>query len=506
MATVLPAGVTESSLDGAVQAFIDALGSDAVLTSAEDLLEFRDPYDFKGSDEYTASAVVMPTTVEEVQAVVRIANEFRVPLWTFGQGKNNAYGGPAPRVRGSVLVNLRGMNRVLEVNDELAYAVVEPGVRFFDLYDRLQDGGHKLWPSIPDLGWGSVVGNTLEYGRGYTPYGDHPSTACGLEVVLANGEVLRTGMGGMTDCKSWHAYQWSYGPSHAGLFMQSNFGIVTKMGVWLMPQPEVYLSGWASWQDDASVEPVIDAVRTLMLDGTIRNFPLVGQGIALGEGDLGPGGDAWGLRFALYGREAIVDAQFEIVRDTLAAISGVEVGRRLYPGGDRSGTTVHNDKVQGGVPGLELMEAFLIPYGEDTGHLDLSPVIPLVGRDVVDSIGLLRTLYERHGLPYLAGVLILQRSALHITTLFFDTKDEQQTRHAYDTYAALVVELAKAGYPVYRTNIQHMDLVAEQYDWGDHAQRRLNELLKDALDPNGILSPGKQGIWPKSMRPSRGGK
>jgi 4-cresol dehydrogenase (hydroxylating) len=65
----------------------------------------------------------------------------------------------------------------------------------------------------------------------------------------------------------------------------------------------------------------------------------------------------------------------------------------------------------------------------------------------------------------------------------------------------MVVELTRAGYPVYRTNIQHMDLVADQFDWGDHAQRRLNERLKDLLDPNGILSPGKQGIWPRAMRP-----
>ena len=501
MATVLPAGVTESSVDGAVEAFIRALGPDAVLSSADDLGEFRDPYDFKGSDEFIPSAVVMPATVEEVQAVVRIANEFRVPLWTFGQGRNYAYGGPAPRVRGSILVNLREMNRVLEVNDDLAYAVVEPGVRFFDLHDHLQAGGHKLWPSIPDLGWGSVVGNTLEYGRGYTPYGDHPSTACGLEVVLPNCDLLRTGMGGMTNSKSWHAYQWSFGPSHAGLFMQSNLGIVTKMGVWLMPQPEAYLSGWARFEDDASVEPVIDAVRTLMLEGMIRNFPLLAQGLATSEGDQGLFEGAWGLRFALYGRPAIVDAQYEIVREALSAIPGVEVGRRVYRWDEREQAEDHNDKVQGGVPGMELMDAFKVPYGEDTGHLDLSPVGPLVGKDVVESISMLRALYERHGFPYLVGLLILQRSVLHITTLFFDTRDEKQTRAAYETYGALVIELAKAGYPVYRTNIQHMDLVADQFDFNDHAQRRLNELLKDTLDPNGILSPGKQGIWPKAMRP-----
>jgi 4-cresol dehydrogenase (hydroxylating) len=165
----------------------------------------------------------------------------------------------------------------------------------------------------------------------------------------------------------------------------------------------------------------------------------------------------------------------------------------------------HNDKVQGGIPGMELMEAFKVPYGEETGHLDLSLVGPLQGQDLVESISTLRSLYARTEFPYLVGILLLQRSVLHISTLFFDSKDERQTRAAYDAYASLAGEMGRLGYPVYRTNIQHMDHIADMFDFNDHAQRRLNELLKDTLDPNGILSPGKQGIWPKAMRDARNG-
>ena len=104
--------------------------------------EFRDPFWHLDWDDYEAAAVVQPATVEEIQAIVRIANEHRVPLWTTSTGRNNGYGGSSPRVRGSVVVNLRRMNRVLEINEELGYAVVEPGVRWFDLYEAIQAGGH----------------------------------------------------------------------------------------------------------------------------------------------------------------------------------------------------------------------------------------------------------------------------------------------------------------------------------------------------------------------------
>ncbi|HEY7967061.1 MAG TPA: FAD-binding protein, partial [Solirubrobacteraceae bacterium] len=80
----------------AIRELATSLGEDAVVTDPEELALYRDPYDYRGSDRYSASAVVNPRSVEDVQAIVRIASRHRVPLWTIGQGRNNAYGGAAP--------------------------------------------------------------------------------------------------------------------------------------------------------------------------------------------------------------------------------------------------------------------------------------------------------------------------------------------------------------------------------------------------------------------------
>lgn len=108
-----------------------------------------------------------------------------------------SYGGSAPVVNGSVVLDLRRINSILEINEEYGYAIVEPGVSFFDLYEEIQRRNLNLWLSVPALGWGSVLGNALERGFGYTPEGDHVSAQCGMEVVLANGDLVRTSMGAL---------------------------------------------------------------------------------------------------------------------------------------------------------------------------------------------------------------------------------------------------------------------------------------------------------------------
>jgi 4-cresol dehydrogenase (hydroxylating) len=520
---LLPPGVSAKALERALGAFADIVGPDHVLTG-EEALEFRDPFWYATWDDYEASAVVQPQSVEEIQAIVRLANETKVPIWVTSTGRNNGYGGSSPRVRGSVVVNLRRMNRVLEVNEECAYAVVEPGVRWFDLYEAIQAGGHKLMLSIADLGWGSVVGNTLEHGATYLPYGQDMQMQCGMEVVLPDGELMRTGMGAMPGNHAWHVYKRGLGPTPDQLFMQSNFGIVTKMGVWLMPQPECYMPCWVRvWSDD-DIAPLTDTLRRLLLERTMEGVPSIYNTTALAsvlssrsqwyEGE-GPLPDTvldtiareleigrWIMRFALYGDETVVDHRYAKIKAAFERIPGAEVWGAKHAPGEIASLEHPADLIQGGVPNLGWNKMTGWYGGEEGGHIGFSPAAPLTGHHALQLRDLLRGLVqEKAGLDYIVGNLAINaRSFIHVTMVIFDTKDETQVRAAYDTAKLLVTEAAKHGYGEYRAHLDFMDLAAEQYSFNDHVYRRFNETIKDALDPNGILAPGKQGIWPKAMR------
>jgi 4-cresol dehydrogenase (hydroxylating) len=194
-----PPGVSERDFSRALEQFRNIVGSEWVFASDEDVNLYRDAYSpFYGeAEDRVPSAAVSPESTEQVQAIVRIANEYQIPLWTISTGRNLGYGGSAPAYSGSVVLDLKRMNRVIEVNDKTHYAVVEPGVSYFDLYRYIQERNLRVWIDPADPGWGSVVGNALERGGGRTPMKDHWSAVCGLEVVLANGELLRTGMGGL---------------------------------------------------------------------------------------------------------------------------------------------------------------------------------------------------------------------------------------------------------------------------------------------------------------------
>lgn len=168
----LPPGLTSTAFDSACNELRAIVGADWVVTGAERLAPYADPYSPGVADRYAPAGAVLPQSIDEIRAVLGVAYRHRLPLWTVSLGRNYAYGGAAPCLNGSIVLDLKRMRKI-EVNAELAYALVEPGVTYLDLYKFIKDNKYGLWIDCPDPGWGSVLGNMLEHGIGYTPYGDH---------------------------------------------------------------------------------------------------------------------------------------------------------------------------------------------------------------------------------------------------------------------------------------------------------------------------------------------
>ena len=497
------------------------VGDANVLESGDPVLQelHSDPFAFDDAHAGPPVGVILPGSAEEVSAVVRAAAEAGESVWAVSRGRNLGYGGPNPASSASYLLDLSRMDHIVEVNVESGFAVVEPGVSFFDLYDHLRQMDAPLRMSVPDLGGGSLIGNALERGIGYSAYGQHADHLVGLEVVLPTGEIVRTGMGAVQGGATAHLYRGGYGPSVDGLFLQSNLGIVVRAGIWLAPRTEVVAVGVVTQAQPTGLAALVDAIRPLQLDGTIdgvvwvRNALAVASGTAprasvfTGDGpvpdeviaELGArqGSGAWAARFGLYGPQVIVAAKASVIAAALAVVPGAQFQVTSYAG-DVDEADVHpDDRPILGIPSSALMQ-LAAWRGGTPGRTDFSLVTPTVGRTVQPLVDLVRFVVEKSGFDHVATLAMFGRHSILAAVLSFDASDDADRARVRALLSELVTVSAAAGYAPYRAHTALMDEVADVYGADDSALRAFVTALKDALDPAGVLSPGKQGIWPTS--------
>jgi 4-cresol dehydrogenase (hydroxylating) len=539
-----PQGVSAADFAAALRKFEAAVGEQWVFKSDEDCALYRDAYSPERDEptERLASAAVAPIDVEQVQQVVRIANEHKIPLYPISTGKNLGYGGSAPILSGSVVVDLKRMNRIIAVDEGRCSAIVEPGVSYFDLYRYIQERNLKVWIDTPDPGWGSVVGNALDHGVGYTfgQYRDHFGSHCGMEVVLPNGELMRTGMAALANDAAWADYKYGFGPYVAGLFGQANFGIVTKMGFWLMPAPEAYRRGTVLVPKRQDIVPLVAHVNHLENAGLIG---MPGFRSPLGfaqarEPELRalvakPGGPtdeeldrfaaskglaSWSAELQLYGPEKTIAGTWEYVKEHIgASIPGARFEEGavyrfpLTPEQQAEVQRVHR-LVDIGVPNMSIFaiaggRTAQSPDSADGGQFYFAPMIPRTGEAILEANRVLGQAYRDAGLPYnqyfSAPACWHYRAFIMITSLPVSRLNPEINRRSRAAFQALARVAAEHGWGEYRSPPFGVDFVAGAYSFNDHALRRFCETLKDAVDPNGIIAAGRGGIWPRHLRGSR---
>ncbi|HUN74229.1 MAG TPA: FAD-binding oxidoreductase [Steroidobacteraceae bacterium] len=495
---VLPAGVSSEIFERALAEFRHLVGAQHVLRGA-DLLPYRKIMIPASEHDYEPSAAVLAGSVSDVQGVLAVCNKYRIALWPISTGRNLGYGSALPATRGQVILDLKRMNRILEVDPQLCTALVEPGVTYQQLHDYLKDRALALWLDFPGDGpLVGPVGNTLERGTGRTAYADHFANACGMEVVLADGRVLRTGMGSLPNSTSWQVFKYGYGPYLDGLFTQSGFGIVTKLGLWLMPAPPAYRTVLVQlWHDD-DLAAAVEAVRPLRLSGTITNpCVLTNANLMLTQltrrSELYQGTGAvpeslivsvarehgiapWNLTFSLYGTPEQIAPSLDVVTKAFDSTGGRVV--LDYHDGAQSNE-------------LSLSAFSLLNWVGGGGLVWLASVSPARGRDALSQRDLARRILAQHGLDYLASVTVQGRDLHHLAAVIFDHEDAQARLRVRSCLEELVAAFNGNGYGIYRASIDCMGEVARAYG---EVNRSVNRALKRALDPNGVLAPGKSGI------------
>lgn len=512
----LPKGVSEDTFANAIQEYRQLLGEDRVRTDQAALQSYMEMTIAEDDALHAPSAAIFPATVKEIQSVVSIANKYKTPLWTVCNGEKDSYGSAAPATRGQIVLDLRNMKKIIEVDPELGYCLLEPGVTYAELQKYLEKNKINLWLDVPAPSANvSVVGNILERGSGYTPYSEEFLFSCGMEVVLGDGSLIRTGMGGIPKSTSWQVFKWGFGPFVDGLFSQANNGIVTKLGSWLMGAPPK--GGYKPFCIKIpKMEMLGDVIKPIVF---LRQAQIVPNACALvnagweaatcfaldkkrthgflneGKGVISPGKlmetygvGAWNLYGAVYGSPEQVALNWMYVEGTFKQAFGDRV--RIITENEAAGDPVFEYRKQLMMGGIT-KDNPLDRWRAGGGSMRFSPTAAARPSECLQQAKIASEILNHHGFDYLSEFAFFWRDARHIIDLRFDRTQPAEMKRAYRCFEELGNVFAKHGWAVNRSNIAFMDKVADSYG---SARQKLNLTVKRALDPNNILSPGKAGI------------
>jgi len=442
---------------------IDIVGDDFVSNRQEELYLYS--RDMGAQQPRKADYIVMPKSVEEVQEIVRLANEKKIPITPMGGGFTlSALTVP---VRGGILLDMKRMDNIIDVNEMNRYVVVEAGVSQGRLKGYLEKHCPHLQHSMPEAPPATtVVGNALIHGHGHISprYGVNSEMVNGMEVVLPTGEICKVG-----SC-SLSPYWFTRGPlpDLLGLFIGwlGTTGIVTKLSIKLFPKPK-HRDVLAFSTDN------IDLIPDIIFDVTqldlMEDFFLISQGKPEWLNHI----------FIIIIVSGHSEQEFEVKKEMYRALL------RKYEGEVRFVEEIPEAlrKRFLDVPPFAAIAADFTKGGgfEYTGAILPVDKVPGAWRGGIE-------IAQKYGMvPSYVHQILGGHSVMFSFNYSFnraDEKDAARVRKAIDESNRLTLEL---GGMVWRPEVSAQKLMMDKMEPNTV---ELMRKVKTVLDPNGIMNPG----------------
>lgn len=430
---------------------------------------------FRAASRLSASpgVVAWPTTTERVSQVLRFANRHRVPVVPYGAGTGVM--GAATPSEGCIVLNLQRMNDILDVGKRDMAVRVQTGVVLEDAAEALEDAdlllGHDPW-SRPIATVGGAISTN---GVGYTAakHGSMGEQVIGLEVVLADGEVIRTK----------DVPKPSFGPSLDHLFIGSEgtLGVITEATLRAFPRPERRVLRSLVFPD---FESGFDAIATLYAEGVRPTMVDYGDdfltgGLRDGEGEVT-------LYLSFEGFKEDVEAQDRRARSICLRLGAHDGDRRevlrFWDTRHAPGERYKRDVLQSANPAEA--RGHHTSYRMDYLHvaLPVSRVLEYRRRcgEILASHRVIVREWSLWARPEFLSFLIVEEDdrGLETSVSMAETVDKVLT---------LAQEMGGTMEYCHGVGIKLAHLVEAETEGGTAVARK----VKKALDPNNILNPGK---------------
>lgn len=444
------------------------VGRDSVITDKESLLCYS--YDATRI-EVLPELLLRPKNAEEVASILKIANKEKIPVVPRGSG--SGFAGASVPVTGGIVLSLQNMDRIIEINKDDSYAIVEPGVITKDLQKAAESEG-LFYPPDPSSVNFCTIGGNISTGAGGArgiKYGTTKDYVMGLELVMATGEIISTGTKTTRSTAGYDLTKLIVGS-------EGTLGVITKAIVRLASLPEKIVTASAVFPDLHGAVSAIDrilksSVRPLVLEFMDReSIRVVKELLPVGVRD----NSGAMIIIELDGKQDIVEGELQNVRDMCvkAGAINVEIAESI------------NDRERLWKARRAISPAL---YKINPTKINEDVVVPRSRlSDLVHEIGAIASKYSLQIVSFgHAG-----DGNLHVN-IMIDDRDKDEYNRAMEAVKSLFEATIRLGGSI--SGEHGIGLTKAPYLPMEKGERVIGIMreIKKVFDPNNILNPGK--LW-----------